>query len=97
MTVAPCQNQAAREAVGVAKEQCAQAAWAVEPGGATYRGAGAINAALSCALQTRMFLVIYRLPLLEWIQDRAYDFIARVRGDLPGVEPHCHRWPESCE
>lgn len=97
VTVVPCQHREARERLGIQREQCARAAWAVDREGRTYRGAGAMNAALSCALSTPVPLRVYGLPLMGWIEDRVYDLVAALRSYLPGVEPYCLRFPETCE
>lgn len=81
----------------VSEEQCTEAAWAVDAAGASYRGAGAMNAALAAALGTRLPLRLYGLPMLRWIEDRVYDLVARLRGFLPGIEPYCVKHPEGCE
>lgn len=97
VTVVPCQNREARESLGVNQEQCARAAWAVDSEGRTYRGAGAMNAALACALATPVPLQVYGLPFMGWIEDRVYELVAALRSILPGLEPYCERFPEICE
>ena len=35
-------------------------------------------------------------PGLRQVQDRIYDFIARIRRHLPGDVPYCVQHPEKC-
>jgi hypothetical protein len=77
-------------------EQCEKAAWAAAPSGQRYRGAGAVNASLAVATGVALPLLAYSLPGLRQLEDLAYDFIAAVRGKLPGVEPYCKQHPEEC-
>lgn len=96
MTIAPCQDPIARRRLGIAKERCEEAAWAMDELGKRYRGAAAVNAALSSSLGTPVPLALYRLPWLRWLEDRIYSLIAAVRARLPGVRPYCQRYPERC-
>ena len=98
VTVVPCQKPGVPEAHGLAIAQCEAAAWAVTdaPRRTRYRGAGAINAAISAALGTAWPLRIYRLPGIRQIQDAVYAWVARNRHRFPGVTPYCLRFPTEC-
>jgi predicted DCC family thiol-disulfide oxidoreductase YuxK len=96
VTVAPYQRKGVPEAAGLSVEQCERAAWAYAPGGRLYRGAGAVNAALAVATRSRLLLALYGLPGVGWVQDRAYELVARHRGRFPGDTPYCEQHPEEC-
>lgn len=97
MTAVPFQKRGVPEAAGLTRAQCEQAAWAVTPDGRRFRGAGAVNAALTWAVGCPAFLWIYRLPLVRQVQDALYDWIAANRSRLPGVTPYCEQHPEDCQ
>ncbi|MBS1251691.1 MAG: hypothetical protein MAG451_00724 [Anaerolineales bacterium] len=96
MTAVPFQKPGAPEAAGLTREQCEQAAWAVEPGGRRHRGAGAAHAALARGLGVRWVLSVYYLPIIQQIEDVVYRWIAANRGRLPGTTPYCERHPGEC-
>ena len=72
------------------------AAWAITPSGNRYRGAAAINLALSVALGSRLPIMLYKLPLIQQAQDAIYAAIARNRTRFRGVTPYCKQHPEAC-
>jgi predicted DCC family thiol-disulfide oxidoreductase YuxK len=92
----PCQRPGAAESVGLTPEDCESAAWAVAPDGRLYRGAEAMNVALSAALRTRLPHVLYELPVIGRWQDRVYRWVAANRRRLPGDVAHCSQHPEDC-
>lgn len=96
MAAVPFQNPQIHSICGLTREQCEQAAWAVESSGERYRGAAAIHAALAFSLDQRWILSIYQLPVLRPIEDCVYRWIARIRRHLPGVTPYCKKHPEKC-
>ena len=81
---------------GLTPEDCESAAWAVAPDGSLYRGAEAVNVALSAALRTRLPHVLYKLPVIGRWQDRVYRWIAANRRRLPGDVAHCSQHPHDC-
>jgi predicted DCC family thiol-disulfide oxidoreductase YuxK len=96
VAIVPFQKPNAPERVGLTREQCEKAAWAVEPDGTRYRGAAAIYAALAWALGCPWLLHVYRLPLIRSLVDVLYFCIAATRKWLPGVVPYCEQHPEEC-
>jgi predicted DCC family thiol-disulfide oxidoreductase YuxK len=98
VTVAPFQKPGVPEAHGLTVAQCEGAAWAVTttPHHRRYRGAGAVNAALSAVLGTAWPLRLYRLPAIRQLQDAVYTWIARNRSRFPGVTPYCEEYPAEC-
>jgi predicted DCC family thiol-disulfide oxidoreductase YuxK len=91
-----CQDPAVYALTSLTRSDCAAAVWAVEPTGQRRCGAGAINAALTYALGWPIFLRLYAVRSVSWIQDRAYAGVVRARGWLPGVTPYCQQHPERC-
>ncbi|MDG3011786.1 DUF393 domain-containing protein [Rhodococcus sp. D2-41] len=83
------QEPGACEYFGVDEQQALAAAWAREPDGRRHRGAGALNAALSAAVGTRLPLWVYRLPGIRAAQDAGYRWVADNRHRLPGGSAAC--------
>jgi predicted DCC family thiol-disulfide oxidoreductase YuxK len=96
VTMVPFQQPGVAEQAGLTLAQCEAAAWAITPRGGRYRGAGAINAALSVALGCGLPLWLYSLPGLQQLQDVVYALIAKYRSRLPGDQPYCQAYPERC-
>jgi len=96
VTMVPFQQPGVVEQAGLTLAQCEAAAWAIAPLGGRYRGAGALNAALSVALGIGLPLWLYTLPGLRQLQDALYDLIAKYRSRLPGDQPYCRQYPERC-
>ena len=98
VTVAPFQRPGLAAAHGLSIAQCEAAAWAlaVSTYEARYRGAGAINLALSVALGIPIFLRFYELPGIRQIQDAVYEWVVRNRHRFPGVTPYCVEHPDEC-
>ncbi|MCA1738952.1 MAG: DUF393 domain-containing protein [Actinobacteria bacterium] len=96
VTAVPYQKPGVPASVGLTVEQCEKAAWTVSSEGKRYRGAGAINASLAVATGTTLPLLLYELPGIRQLQDLGYDFIAAIRGKLPGNVPYCKQHPEEC-
>lgn len=84
------------ERFGLTPDDVAGAVWAFDGRGRRYRGAGAVNAALSAALGRSLPVLIYRLPVIRQIQDSAYAFVARHRSRFPGVRSWCEDHPGAC-
>jgi predicted DCC family thiol-disulfide oxidoreductase YuxK len=76
---------------------CRRVAWAVTPEGHRFSGARAVNLVVAVALGTKLPYAFYRLPLVKYAQDRAYDWIAANRRRLPGDEPYCSQHPGECD
>ena len=89
VTAVPYQKPGVAVSAGLTLEDCRSAAWAVTPDGGRYRGAEAVNVALSVSLRTRLPHALYKLPLVGWLQDRAYSWVADNRRRLPGDVAHC--------
>ena len=96
ITIVPFQRPGVPESVGLSFAECEQAAWAIAADGTRFRGAAAINAALSSAIGIGLPLFVYRLPLVRPLQDWLYTIVARNRHRLPGVTPHCSEFPADC-
>jgi predicted DCC family thiol-disulfide oxidoreductase YuxK len=78
--VRPNQEEGHVERVGLSREEVARAAWAVEPGGAKFEGAAAINRVLR-ELGGGWLLLgsLYLVPPVGWVEDRYYRRVARRR------------------
>jgi predicted DCC family thiol-disulfide oxidoreductase YuxK len=96
LEVMPWQEQGTLERAGLTREDVRGAAWLIR-GPVRHRGAGAINAALSLALNTRVPLEVYGLRGIRQLQDAVYALIAANRSKLRGVRAWCRREGASCE
>lgn len=65
-------------------------------GGGKVGGARAIGLALAVGRGARWPIVAWKLPLLPWVLDRAYGFVADHRRWFPGETPWCERHPDQC-
>lgn len=95
----PFQRPGVLERFGLTEAEAAAAAWAFEveePDAAPYRGAAAIDRALDAVFGVRVFIPLYRVPPIRWVQDRAYRWVAENRHRLRGAAPWCTRHPEDC-
>lgn len=61
-----------------------------------YRGAEAINAAVSAGFGTRIPLSLYRVPGVRQLQNAVYRWVATHRYRFPGTTPHCQAQPGDC-
>ena len=52
-------------------------------------GAAAINNALRCIWWARPFALLYQLPLIKQLEDKAYQWTAAHRHQLPGSTQTC--------
>lgn len=78
------------ENVGLTKQQCMEAAWYVDAGGRKYRGAAAINAALSALGGVYAIAAwFYHLPGFKQLEDLVYRWVADNRHRLPGASDAC--------
>lgn len=99
----PSQGDGVLRRFGLSEEDAKAAVWAFqtpEPvagrSGYRYRGAAAANRAVDAALGIRLFVPIYRLAVIRWVQDRVYDWVVANRYRLPGATPWCHTHPDDC-
>lgn len=92
----PAQRAGVRERFALSEEDMRSSAWAFSQG-RRLSGAGAVSLALDTALGIRLFSMLYRLPLLHALEDRAYGWVATHRYLLRGVTPWCSAHPEDCE
>ncbi len=100
VTAVPYQKHGVPESAGLTAEDCQRAAWALSSQRgheyALYRGAAAINIAVSVALGTDLPYRVYALPGVWRLQDLTYDWVAANRGRLPADTPYCTQYPEEC-
>jgi len=92
--ILPLQAPGAPESVGVTEAEClVSLRWQGEDG-VRLSGAAAANAALACALGSRVPVVLYRLS--SRVQERGYVWVAANRYRLRGVRPYCESAPAEC-
>jgi predicted DCC family thiol-disulfide oxidoreductase YuxK len=96
VTAVPSQKTGVCVSAGLTVKQCEASVWAAAPDGRRYRGAEAINVVLAVALGTRIPHGLYKVPLIKWLQDVTYDWVAANRSKLPGDEPYCTQHPDQC-
>jgi len=92
----PFQKRGVPEAAGLTLAECKRSAWAITPSGKRFAAAAAVNLALAVALGTPLPLVVYRLPLIQQVQDSLYACVAAHRQHLPGERPYCSQYPTEC-
>jgi predicted DCC family thiol-disulfide oxidoreductase YuxK len=68
----------------------------LDTSGKLFSGAEAVNAALSCAIGTRLPLLLYRIPGIRFVEDRVYRWVAANRRRFPGTTPYCQSHPAAC-
>lgn len=71
--------------------------WTVADDGTSVGGARAIALMIAVAWQTRLPLLLWRIPGAPWTLDRVYEFVARHRHRLPGRTPWCAAHEGACE
>jgi predicted DCC family thiol-disulfide oxidoreductase YuxK len=92
----PLQRAGTAERLGLTPEVLAESAWWLDSSGELYRGAEAVNAALSAVLGCRLPLLIYRLPGIRQAQDTVYRWVSTHRHRFPGTMPYCRSHPAEC-
>jgi predicted DCC family thiol-disulfide oxidoreductase YuxK len=92
----PLQKPGTAELLDVDPEQLMKSAWWLDSSGEVFAGAKAVNAAVSSALGTRLPLRIYGLPVMSWVQELVYRWIATHRYRFRGVTPLCESAPGEC-
>lgn len=95
LEIVPWQEPGTLARAGLTREEVCSAAWLVFRG-RRYRGAGAVNAALSLATGLPVFSWLYSLPGLRELEDAVYAWVAANRSSLPGVKPYCSRPGADC-
>lgn len=85
-----------RERTGLTEQQTDRAAWTVD-GEVRVGGPRAVGLFAAVAWNTSLPLLIWRLPLVPWLLDRIYEWIARHRGSFPGQTPWCVEHQDACE
>lgn len=96
LTIAPFQRPGTPELLGVSGDLMLEAAWWKDSSGEVYRGAEAINAAVSAGFGSRIPLLAYRIPGMRQLQDAVYRWVATHRYRFPGTTPHCAAQPGDC-
>lgn len=94
--IAPFQRPGTAERLGVPADQMLEAAWWQDSSGVVYRGAEAINAAVSAGFGTRIPLRLYHVPGVRHLQNAIYRWVATHRYRFPGTTPHCEARPGDC-
>lgn len=95
--IEPFQRPGTPELLGVPNDQMLEAAWWKDSSsGVVYRGAEAVNAAISAGYGTRIPLRLYRIPGVRQLQNAIYHWIATHRYRFPGTTPHCAARPADC-
>jgi predicted DCC family thiol-disulfide oxidoreductase YuxK len=84
------------ERAALSREDVRTAAWLIH-NGRRYRGAAAINAALSLVMGNAIALGFYGIPGVRQLQDWVYAWIAANRSSLRGVKAFCKRPGSDCE
>ncbi|MUL83180.1 MULTISPECIES: thiol-disulfide oxidoreductase DCC family protein [unclassified Mycolicibacterium] len=96
LRIAPFQQPGTAERLGVPADQMLEAAWWQDSSGVVYRGAEAINAAVSTGFGTRIPLGVYRIPGIRQLQNAVYRWVVTHRYRFPGTTPHCAARPGDC-
>jgi predicted DCC family thiol-disulfide oxidoreductase YuxK len=96
LQIEPLQSPSAAERLGIPQSQLLDSVRWLDPSGAVYSGAEAVNAALSAAIGTRLPLVVYRIAGVRFIQDAIYRWVAANRYRFPGITPYCESHPAAC-
>ena len=92
--IVPLQAPGAPASVGVTEAEClVSLRWQGEDG-VRLSGAAAVNAAVACALGSRVPVLLYRLT--SRVQERGYAWVAANRYRLRGVRPFCESAPAEC-
>ncbi len=90
------QSPGAAERLGISPSQLLDAARWLDSSGEVFSGAEAANAALACAIGTRLPLLVYRSPGIRFVEDRVYRWVSANRRRFPGTTPYCQSHPAAC-
>ena len=84
-----------RERTRLSVEQTERAAWTVID---DIRAGGPRSVALMLAVawNTKLPMLVFRIPGAGWVLDRVYETIAANRHRLPGVTPWCDAHTGGC-
>jgi predicted DCC family thiol-disulfide oxidoreductase YuxK len=96
VTIAPFQQPALPESVGLTYAQCEETIWAVTPDGRPYGTAQAVNLIFATILRSPLVLWFYGIPGIRQLQERGYRLVAANRHRFPGDIPYCEQHPEDC-
>ena len=95
LTIVAWQEPGILESTGLTHEDVKSAAWFIE-GSKRYRGAAAINHAISSALGFGLLTQVYNLPGIRQLEDFVYAYIAANRSLFRGIKPYCRRETVKC-
>lgn len=86
----PLQNKEILDRYQISFEKAATSIHFCTKKGTIYRGARAVNASLDRLVGSiPIFSFIYHIPVIKWIQNKVYDYIADNRYRLPGSTGTC--------
>ncbi len=85
-----------RERTGLTADQTERAAWTVS-GDVVAGGPRGVALMLAVAWNSKLPLLVFKVPGLGWVLDRLYEWIAANRGRFPGETPWCVAHPEECD
>jgi len=94
--IEPLQSVGVADRLGIPASQLLDSVRWLDPSGAVYSGAEAVNAALSAAIGTKLPLTLYRIPGVRFVQDAIYNWMAANRYRFPGTTPYCESHPAAC-
>ena len=92
----PAQRSGVLERFNLTETDAQTAAWAFTNDHSA-SGAESINLVLDVTFGTRLFTLLYTLPGIRSLQDRAYAWVADHRYLLRGTTPWCQTHPGDCD
>ena len=96
----PNQTPGLIEKLGLTRADVDRAAWVVDAAGRKWAGAAAVNRALEeWGGVWPLIAGCYSFPIIRWIEDRAYDWIAAHRSQLArwwSTVPECEQPGVNC-
>jgi predicted DCC family thiol-disulfide oxidoreductase YuxK len=92
----PLQQPGTAERLGVEPGQLLSQVWWLSADGQRCGGAEAVNAALATVFDTRIPLVLYRVPGIRQLQDATYRWVATHRHRFRGTTLWCEEHPTDC-
>lgn len=94
LTFMPWQVPGTLERTGLMEHQVREAAWLLDD--QPYRGAEAMLKALALAIGHPWPERFYRLPVVRWLADLTYRWVAAHRSWFKGTTPYCRRSGATC-